>query len=309
MISVIIPLYNKRKSVARTLASVRAQTFTDYEVVVVDDGSTDGSADVVRSLADERVRLITQSNSGVSAARNKGISEARGELIAFLDADDVWKPRYLEMQMELVANYPQCDVYAVNYEMCDAESIVTPLILKRLPFQAIHGELTNYFEVASHSHPPLCSISVMVRRTAILSIGGFPVGVSSGEDLLTWARLAVQFRIAYSKEVMAVYFTDDVGLSSPPNRGNDDGEYVASQLIALYKEFHPPFMRQYISHWYKMRSSVFMRLDQPVASIQETWKGIRCNPLNYKLYVFVLLNMIPSALRRRMLMMTKIIHK
>ena len=108
---------------------------------------------------------------------------------------------------------------------------------------------------------------------------------------------------------MAVYFTDDVGLSSPHNRGTDDGEYVASKLIALYKEFHPPFMRQYISHWYKMRSSVFMRLDQPVASIQETWKGIRCNPLNYKLYVFVLLNMIPSALRRRMLMMTKIIHK
>ena len=110
MVSVVIPLYNKAYTVAHTLATVQAQTYTDYEIIVVDDGSTDGGADVVRSVCDSRIRLIMQANAGVSAARNRGISEARGEFIAFLDADDEWKPDYLSTQMQLVEKYSGCDV-------------------------------------------------------------------------------------------------------------------------------------------------------------------------------------------------------
>jgi glycosyltransferase involved in cell wall biosynthesis len=204
MISVIIPLYNKERQIADTLRSVFAQTYDDYEVVVVDDGSTDGSAAVVAAVSDTRIRLIHQSNAGVSAARNRGIAEARGELIALLDADDEWKPDYLATQMRLVSEYPQCDVFATNYEFRNERGEVTPTIIRRLPFTTESGVLTNYFDVAAHSNPPICSISIMARKSALEAVGGFPIGVVSGEDLLTWARLACRYQMAWTNSSQAI---------------------------------------------------------------------------------------------------------
>ena len=201
MISVVIPLYNKEKQIAYTLQSVFEQTFQDFEIVAVDDGSTDNSVEEVEKFDDSRIRLIHQTNAGVSAARNRGIEEARGELIAFLDADDEWMPEYLATQYGLYQKYPECSVYACNYEFRDSEGKVTPTIIRKLPFEGEDGVLSNYFEVASCSHPPICSISIMVKKTAIQAIGGFPLGIKSGEDLLTWARLAVNEKFAYSRKV------------------------------------------------------------------------------------------------------------
>ncbi|PYS97477.1 MAG: glycosyltransferase family 2 protein [Acidobacteria bacterium] len=105
LVSVIIPLYNKAPHVGRALRSVSAQTFRDFEVIVVDDGSTDGGAEVVRAHGDARVRLVSQENAGPGAARNRGLAEARGRLVAFLDADDEWLPRFLETCVGLLEGY------------------------------------------------------------------------------------------------------------------------------------------------------------------------------------------------------------
>ena len=130
MISVIVPLYNKEDFVATSIGSILKQSYSDYEIIIVNDGSTDKSVNIVKAFNDRRIRIINQENAGVSAARNKGIEEAKGEYIAFLDADDVWNEDYLATLMELVENYSQCDVFATNYEFCDANGKRTKTIIR-----------------------------------------------------------------------------------------------------------------------------------------------------------------------------------
>lgn len=295
MISVIISLYNKEKQIYRTIKSVLSQTCQDFEIIVVDDGSTDAGAEKVKCINDKRIRLISQQNAGVSAARNKGIEEARGEYIAFLDADDEWKEDYLATQIELVEKYPQCDVFATNYEFRDSRGIITPTIIKKIPFQEKEGILINYFEVASHSHPPLWTSAVMVRKQAIQSIGGFPKGIRSGEDLLTWAKLAVKHKIAYSRKVCAVYNVPETRSFGKPMRIPQQPDIVGKELATLYKgNKHIKRMKAYVGLWHKMRSSIYLRIGNSRECRYEAFKALHFHPSNYKLYVYLLLSFIPN---------------
>lgn len=297
MISVVIPLYNKEKLIGKTLRSVLEQTYQDFEIVVVNDGSTDNSVTEVEKIADPRIRLIHQQNAGVSAARNKGISEAKGEFIALLDGDDLWKPEYLATQIELTRKYSQCDVFAVNYEFHDVKGNVSNTIIRKIPFEGDDGVLSNYFEVASCSHPPICSISIMTRKGVFDAIGGFPIGIKSGEDLLTWARLACRYKIAYNKNPLAIFNIEGYNPKERPKRIPAEVDIVGRELVKLYNEYHPYGMRKYLCLWHKMRSSIYMRLHMRSKSIKEAIKGIRYSPVNVKLYVFICLNLIPNKIQ------------
>lgn len=293
MISVVIPLYNKEQSIASTLQTVLNQTYQDFEIVIVDDGSTDHSVEEVTKVLNPRIRLIHQENAGVSAARNRGIEEAKGEYIAFLDADDEWKSDYLKTQYELTQKYPECSVFACNYEFKDSQGKVTPTIIRKIPFKGEDGILSNYFEVASCSHPPICSISIMVKKNAIQSIGGFPIGIKSGEDLLTWARLAVNGKIAYAKQAYAVFNVEGYSISEKPKRIPAEQDIVGQELKALLKAHPSKGLRLYNALWHKMRSSIYLRLKMRKKSIREAFISIKYNPLNYKLYIYIVLNLLP----------------
>ena len=112
--SIVIPLYNKEKAIVATLQSVLAQTYTDYEIIVVDDGSKDNSLKVAKSVNDSRINVIHKENGGVSSARNRGIREAKGDYIALLDGDDLWKPTFLEEQVKLIHDFPKAAMWGVN---------------------------------------------------------------------------------------------------------------------------------------------------------------------------------------------------
>lgn len=298
MITVVIPLYNKAPFISRTLDSVAAQTYTDFEVVVVDDGSTDGSSEIVEnhpcSTLNAKLKLIRQSNAGVSAARNRGIAEAQGEHIAFLDADDEWKPDYLATQMSLVEKYPQCDVFATNYEFRDEKGSTTPTIIRKLPFDGENGELTNYFEVASRSHPPLWTSAVMVRKSAIESVGGFPVGIKSGEDLLTWARLVARYRIAWSRKVLAVFFRDENSFNNDQKeRVPESNDFVGEELGMLYKKNKETIgLKAYVGFWHKMRARIYIQKKNRKWALKECSKSMKYS-VNIKIIVFVLLALLP----------------
>lgn len=299
MISIIIPLYNKEEQIVRTLQTVLQQTFQAFEVVVVNDGSTDNSAQKIEQIKDARIRLIHQQNGGVSAARNRGITEARYDLVAFLDADDEWKPTYLETQYRLYQKYPECSVYACNYEFQDTEGRVTPTIIHKLPFQTEDGVLSNYFEVASCSHPPLWTSAVMVKKEAVQAIGGFPIGIKSGEDLLTWARLAVKYLFAYNTKIGAVYNQGEgYDYSNLPPREQDNGDPVGKTLLQIKKAYPDTNgLKKYISHWHKMRASVAIRFGDRKETVKETFKSLYYNPFNYKVVPFLILVMLPNKLR------------
>lgn len=296
MISVIIPLYNKEKYIARTLKSVLQQTYQDFEIVVVDDGSTDAGADVVKNINDSRIRLIVQQNSGVSAARNRGIQEANGEFVALLDADDEWKPEYLATQIMLVEQYPQCDVFATNYEFCDSKGNVTPTIIRKLPFRSESGELTNYFEVASCSHPPICSISIMVRKDAIQKIGGFPLGIKSGEDLLTWARLAVNYKVAYANKSLAVFNNDELAFNQDQKeRKPEENDKVGEELKALFvANKNIKGLKVYVALWHKMRARIFISKNDRKNALKECFIAMKYH-VAIKLLVFIVLAVMPQS--------------
>lgn len=298
MISVIIPLYNKKDSIATALNSVLAQTYQDFEIVVVDDGSTDDGAAVVERYTDSRIRLIRQANAGVSAARNKGIAEARGEYVAFLDADDEWMPEFLEEIVALQSEFPECKAQATSYvQHMNGEK--HGIILNRLSFTGEHGVLTNYFEVASCSHPPVWTSAVCIELALLMEIGGFPLGIKSGEDLLTWARIAVRTDWAYSLKSCAQYnLGEGYDKKNLPPRRQDTGDPVGKGLLAIYREnSHVVGLRKYMSHWHKMRASTAIRYGECRETIYETWQSLKYNPFNYKVLLLGVLALLPSSMR------------
>ena len=300
MKSVVIPLYNKEGQIAHTLQSVFEQTFQDFEIVVVDDGSTDNSVEEVERFDDSRIRLIHQTNAGVSAARNRGIEEARGELIAFLDADDEWKPEYLATQYGLYQKYPECSVYACNYEFRDSKGNVTPTIIRKSPFEGEDGILSNYFEVASCSHPPLWTSAVVIKKSAIQAIGGFPIGIKSGEDLLTWARLAVSGTIAYSIKSLAMFIRDE-GLFNKDQqlRVPEKEDIVGQELKKLYNiNHHIVGLNKYVALWHKMRTRIFIDKKDRRQAIKECLISMKYN-MNLKILVFLVLIFLPLSFSRK----------
>lgn len=300
-ISVVIPLYNKSDTVLRALNSVFSQTILPEEIIVINDGSTDGSEKVVANLNHPLVRLLNQTNKGVSAARNKGIDEARSEWVAFLDADDEWRPEFLETLKFLRTTYPQCNVLGTAYQLEDQKGNKKKIIINKMPFCGEHGILSNYFEVASCSHPPICSNSVLVYKEALKYIGGFPEGIDSGEDLLTWARLAVNCVIAYSLTPLSVYF---LGLehtyNDKPHHIPQRPDKVGQGLITLARQ-HKEIaeIRKYVAHWFKMRASIYIRLGMKRKSFVEALKSLFYNPLNYKVFIYFLLIPLPTGLVNR----------
>ncbi|MED5598966.1 glycosyltransferase family 2 protein [Janthinobacterium sp. P210006] len=202
--SVIIPLYNKGPYVEATLASVLAQTHGDWEVLVVDDGSSDDGAQRVLACADARVRLIRQANGGVSRARNHGIAEARGELVCFLDADDLYAPDYLRTQVGLAQAFPDECFFATGYTSFAPGSMPDMATSPVAPAQA--QRIDEFFTHFNHHWPFFCTNSVAVRRAALAALQPcFPEGEQFGEDLDLWFRLAERHRLVLAAAPLVAY--------------------------------------------------------------------------------------------------------
>jgi len=205
--SIIIPLYNKANHIKDTLNTVFKQTFTDYEIIIVNDGSTDDSLQVVSDLKDERIKLFNIKNQGVSAARNFAMLQAKGEYFAFLDADDVWLPNHLEELNKLITHYPGCGMYCSNYEF-DYGNFKTAPKFPTLPKDKNwNGIIEDYFE-ASLTNRISWTSAIAIPKSILTTIGGFNTQLTHGEDTEYWSRIALKHKIAFTKKVSAIYKLD-----------------------------------------------------------------------------------------------------
>lgn len=204
--SVIIPLYNKAPYVKKALESVCRQTYSDYELIVINDGSTDDSCMIaekyLQGIDGINYRLITQENAGVSAARNNGVAASKGEYVAFLDADDWWEPTFLEKMAQHIEDYPEAGLYASNYMYYKPGK--THVAVSNIEIGYFNYP-KSYYEGGAM---PIWTGATMIPRRVMDEMGGFPLGIKLGEDFLLWAKIAMQYKVAFINEPLAWYNND-----------------------------------------------------------------------------------------------------
>ena len=228
MISVIIPLYNKEKSICATLQSVCEQTYTDWECIVVDDGSTDDSLNVVQEYVrrvksqesrvesdahtpytlrpTQHIRVYHQPNGGVCAARNAGIKAAKGEYIALLDADDQWDKEYLTEQIRMIADFPKAAMWGINFAELSEGKLIRKLETG-LP-DGYRGYVEHYFAMPGRISDLYCSSSVVIRKEVFDKVGYFDERIRYSEDIDMWYRIIANNPVAFYDRYMVWYFYD-----------------------------------------------------------------------------------------------------
>ena len=215
--SVVIPLYNKASYVSKAIGSVLEQTFKDYELIVVDDGSKDDSGNIALQCLGgrENCRFIHQENAGVSMARNKGVTLSHGEYVCFLDADDWWEPTFLEKMDALVSEFPEAGIFGSNYIIVNETKQKTRVAHIGVDQGFVKGYI-NYCQIYARTlYMPLTSSSVVIPVKVFAETGGFPQGIKQGEDFLLWMRIALKHKVAFLNFPLA-YYNQDV---DPANRG------------------------------------------------------------------------------------------
>lgn len=233
--AVIIPLYNKAPYVRKTMECVIGQTYSDWELIVVDDGSTDGGGDIVKTISDSRIRLIRQENNGVSTARNNGVAASTAKYITFLDADDWWEPTFLEEMAGLIERHPYASIYGTGYHIVkNGHKRVAPI---GVADGFIEGEI-NYCRVyAKTLCMPLTSITVCMPRKVFEESGGFPTNIKLGEDFLLWIRIALKHKVVLLNKPLSNYNQDvDTSYRGTHRRSYDPDSFMTFHFDQFEEE-------------------------------------------------------------------------
>lgn len=209
-VSVIIPTYNREKTILRALQSVLDQTYANIEVLVIDDGSTDSTAEIVNSISDERVKyIVLEKNGGPAGARNVGVQMASGEWIAFQDSDDCWHKDKLEVQMAYAKEHPEYSMiycmYNVNFE--DGRTVVVPS--QPLP-EEMQDDMLNTLLVRNVIGAPC----ILVKKKEFLTVGGFNTTYNALEDWEFAIRFAKKYRIGFAAKPLLECYMSSSGVSS-----------------------------------------------------------------------------------------------
>jgi glycosyltransferase involved in cell wall biosynthesis len=245
--SIVIPLCNKAEYIFKTIESVFTQTYPDFELIIVDDGSKDNSLDVVRQFKDERIKIIEQENSGVSAARNRGIKEAKYELIALLDGDDWWDQSYLEEMVDLINEYPDVSFYSSQYALVK-NGIITTVIGKIF----LDTKNTGCFDMIrwgkKKGRLPINSSNIIFRKNILQKSGLFDERIAFYEDYDLFLRIGIYSKLAYVEKRPLSYYNQDVEIEK---RANGNLYPIKKHLLNYVDKYIPyykenPYLKSFI---------------------------------------------------------------
>ena len=198
--SVIMPLYNKAPYVEKAIRSVLEQTYPHFELIVINDGSTDNSAEIAEKLLEgvSNAKFINQQNSGVATTRNNGVELAKGEYICFLDADDWWDISFLQEMSQFIKEYPEAGIWGTNYWYVKKG-------MTRVGVKCETGYINYPFVYKTQTSMPLWTGAVCMAKETYLKYGGFPAGIKLGEDFLLWTKIALEHKVALLSKPVAYY--------------------------------------------------------------------------------------------------------
>jgi glycosyltransferase involved in cell wall biosynthesis len=274
-ISIVIPAYNAESTIIETIESVQKQTFSDFEIIIIDDGSTDNTVEVIKNIHDRRIQVISYEHRGVSAARNQGISYANGELIAFLDADDLWTPDKLELQLAALEKYPEAGVaYSWTYFMYQQGKVIKPGHPVYFKGDVYANLLVENF--LAHGSNPL------IRRQVIDCIGEYDLGLTHSEDWDFYIRLASHCDFALVPKHQIFYRQ-----SSGSTTSKIDG--IEKQMLVMFEKTFKaaPTQYQYLKNrslaWvYQYCTQQYLEYSTDLIGINQAtkklWKAIRLHP-------------------------------
>lgn len=211
--SVIIPVFNKEKFIEATIKSALNQTFRDFEILIINDGSTDNSNQIIEKFDDSRIRYFYKENAGVSSARNDGIEKALANHITFLDADDYWYPHFLAEMFKIIPNYPEQQVFSAAIEIETSRKVIPASysIVKNSDY-----EIVNYF-TASSKETVICTSCAVFHKNVFEETGNFDIEVKSGQDTDMWIRIGMNYPVVFSCKILARYVYDENSLSKNKN--------------------------------------------------------------------------------------------
>lgn len=264
--SVVIPVYNKASFIKQTLDSVLSQSYRDFEVIVVDDGSTDDSIAVVEAFSDDRIRLVKQANAGVSVARNNGITHANAPWICFLDADDWYHPAYLESLVSAIDHHEGLNIFAATFLPLANSPNWNP---KAWELPALDYELIENLPERWMKGIPFFTSSVAVKRETLQSMQPcFPPGESSGEDLDLWFRLAEKQPIMLLLSSLVVYRTEVEHSLSVSSKSID--KPFLQRMLARSNTLPAPLKKsslELVNHYYCTVSRAYAHSGNRVAAL------------------------------------------
>lgn len=246
MITVVIPSYNKEKFISETIQSVIDQSFRNFEIIIVDDGSTDNSVSVINSIKDDRIQLISIENSGVSVARNTAIQKATYHWIAFLDADDWWDSNFLKEIAQAIKAYPQNSIFGTGRNRVFGNR-TERYANDFLPKVETTG-LVNYFKVISKDLPPINSSNVVISKSLLVEKGLFTEGMKQHEDHDLWLRVCETEEIVFVNKELSFYRKDIDDSASKSHFNTQDFERYLNTILKISDRLSlelNPFFQQY----------------------------------------------------------------